>query len=51
MLSNVYDWDFFWNTFGMLFKMNSSFVMIVIAISAVCLLIGGVIAAVMQKKK
>lgn len=48
-LAGVFDWDFFWGVFGFLLKIVSPFVMLVIAIFAVGLLIGGVISAIRQR--
>lgn len=45
-LSNVFDWNFFWGVFGFFLKTVSPFVMLVVAISAVGLLIAGVIGAI-----
>ncbi|MDP4086017.1 MAG: PTS ascorbate transporter subunit IIC [Bacillota bacterium] len=49
-LSNVFDWDFFWGTFGFLLKTVSPFVMLVVAIAAVGLLLAAVISAVRGKR-
>lgn len=49
-MSNVFDWDFFWGTFGFIFKIVAPFVLIVVAIIAVGLLLKHVIAAVRQGK-
>jgi ascorbate-specific PTS system EIIC-type component UlaA len=48
-LSNVFDWDFFWGTFGFLLKTVSPFVMLIVAIIAVGLLLYFVIAAIRQR--
>lgn len=48
-LSGALDWDFFWGVFGMLFKMSSPFLLIIIAIIAVGMLLAGVIKAVKGK--
>ncbi len=45
-LSGVWDWTFFWNTFGFLLKTVSTFPMIIVAIIAVGMLLTVVIAAV-----
>jgi ascorbate-specific PTS system EIIC-type component UlaA len=48
-LSNVFDWDFFWGTFGFILKTVAPFVTIIIAIIAVGLLIASVIRAVRSR--
>lgn len=48
-LSGVWDWDFFWNTFGFILKTVASFLMIIVAIIAVGMLLRVVIAAVRNK--
>lgn len=48
-LSNVFDWDFFWGTFGFILKIVAPFVMLIVAIIAVGLLLKNIIAAVRQK--
>jgi hypothetical protein len=45
-LSGVWDWTFFWNTFGFLLKTVASFLMIIVAIIAVGMLLNVVITAV-----
>ena len=45
-LSGALDWDFFWGVFGMLFKLVSAFLLIIVAIYAVGLLLQMVIKAV-----
>jgi len=48
-LANVFDWDFFWGTFGFILKIVAPFVMLIVAIIAVGILLKNVIAAVRQK--
>ncbi|MGG5253534.1 PTS ascorbate transporter subunit IIC [Neobacillus sp. SM06] len=48
-LSNVFDWDFFWGTFGFILKTVSPFIMLIVAIIAVGLLLYFVIAAIRQR--
>lgn len=48
-LSDVWDWDFMWSTFGFLLKLASPFVMIIVAIVAVGLLLSLIIKAVKQR--
>lgn len=45
-LSGVWDWTFFWNTFGFLLKTVSNYVIIIVAIIAVGMLLQVVISAV-----
>ncbi|CJC48199.1 TPA: PTS ascorbate transporter subunit IIC [Bacillus cereus] len=45
-LGSVFDWDFFWGIFGMLFKTSAPFVLIIVAIIAVGMLIGAIVSAV-----
>ncbi|MFO1442672.1 PTS ascorbate transporter subunit IIC [Bacillus sp. Bva_UNVM-123] len=48
-LANVFDWDFFWGTFGFVLKIVAPFVMLIVAIIAVGILLKNIIAAVRQK--
>ncbi|MFC4323681.1 PTS ascorbate transporter subunit IIC [Litchfieldia salsa] len=48
-LSNVFDWSFFWGVYGFMLKIASPFVMLIVAIIAVGLLIGGIISAIRQR--
>jgi len=48
-LSSVWDWSFFWGTFGFILKIVAAFVMLVVAIHAVGLLLKAVITAIRQK--
>lgn len=45
-LSGVWDWTFFWDTFGFILKTVASFLMIIVAILAVGMLLQVVINAV-----
>lgn len=45
-MSDVWDWNFMWSTFGFILKLVSPFIMIIIAIIAVGLLLKMVIHAV-----
>lgn len=49
-LSSVWDWTFFWNTFGFILKTVASFLMIIVAIIAVGMLLQVVIRAVRSNK-
>jgi hypothetical protein len=49
-LSGVWDWTFFWNTFGFILKTVASFVMIIVAIIGVGLLLKVVIEAVRSSR-
>lgn len=49
-LSGVWDWTFFWNTFGFILKTVASFLMIIVAIIAVGMLLKVVIDAVRSGK-
>lgn len=49
-LSGVWDWAFFWNTFGFLLKTVATFLLIIIAIKGVGMLLEAVINAVFQKR-
>lgn len=50
-LSGVWDWKFFWETFGFILKTVASFLMIVIAIIAVGMLLQVVIKAVRNSRE
>lgn len=50
-LSGVWDWTFFWNTFGFILKTVASFLMIIVAIIAVGMLLQVVINAVRNGKQ
>lgn len=49
-LSDVWDWTFFWNTFGFILKTVASFLMIIVAIIAVGMLLQVVIRAVRSNR-
>ncbi|MBG9585550.1 PTS ascorbate transporter subunit IIC [Cytobacillus firmus] len=49
-LSGVWDWTFFWNTFGFFIKTVASFVMIIVAIMAAGLLVQIIIKAVRSSR-
>lgn len=49
-LSGVWDWSFFWDTFGFILRTVASFVMIVVAILAVGMLLKIVINAVRNSR-
>lgn len=48
-LSEVWDWDFMWSTFGFILKLVSPFVMVVVAVIVVGLLLTLVIKAVQSR--
>ncbi|HHY72267.1 MAG TPA: PTS ascorbate transporter subunit IIC [Bacillus bacterium] len=48
-MGNVFDWSFFWGTFGFLMGVAGPFVMLSVAISAVGLLIFVIVRAVRNK--
>jgi ascorbate-specific PTS system EIIC-type component UlaA len=50
-LSGVWDWDFFWNTFGYILKTVAAFLMVIVAIIAVGMLLNVVINAIRNGKK
>lgn len=50
-LSGVWDWTFFWNTFGFILKTVANFLMVIIAILGVGLLIMMVIKAVKASRE
>ncbi|WP_091499880.1 PTS ascorbate transporter subunit IIC [Amphibacillus marinus] len=47
-LSGVWDWSFFWDTFGFILRTVASFLMIIVAIIAVGMLLTVVIKAVRE---
>lgn len=49
-LSGVWDWNFFWNSFGFFIKTVAPFLMIIVAIIAVGMLLLVVIRAVRNGK-
>nr|WP_282154830.1 PTS ascorbate transporter subunit IIC [Cytobacillus gottheilii] len=49
-LSGVWDWSFFWESFGFLLRTSANFVMIIVAIIAMGLLISVIIKAVKQSR-
>lgn len=49
-LSGVWDWTFFWNTFGFLLKTVATFLLIIVAIKGVGMLLEAVIGALMTKR-
>lgn len=49
-LSGVWDWNFFWDTFGFLLKTVASFLMIIVAIIAVGMLLDVVIRAIRSSR-
>lgn len=50
-LAGVWDWGFFWETFGFILKTVASFLMIIVAIIAVGMLLQVVINAVRGGKQ
>lgn len=50
-LSGVWDFDFLWSTFGWLLKLVAPFVIIIVAITAVGLLLKVVIEAVRSSRR
>ena len=50
-LAGVWDWSFFWDTFGFILKTIASFLMIIVAIIAVGMLLQVVINAVRNGKQ
>lgn len=50
-LSGVWDWTFFWNTFGFMLKTVASFLMIVVAIIGVGMLLKVVINAIKTSRE
>lgn len=49
-LSGVWDWGFFWDTFGFILKTVASFLLIIVAIIAVGMLLNVVIKAVRDNR-
>lgn len=49
-LAGVWDWTFFWETFGFILKTVASFLMIIVAIIAVGMLLQVVIRAVRNSR-
>ena len=49
-LSGVWDWTFYWNTFGFILKTVANFLMVVVAIIAVGMLLSVVIKAVRNSR-
>lgn len=47
-LEGVWDWAFFWDTFGFILRTVASFLMIIVAIIAVGMLLNVVIKAVRE---
>lgn len=47
-LSGVWDWSFFWDTFGFILRTVASFLMIIVAIISVGMLLSVVIRAVRE---
>lgn len=50
-LAGVWDWAFFWETFGFILKTVASFLMVIVAIIAVGMLLKVVINAVRNGKE
>ncbi|HHY22575.1 MAG TPA: PTS ascorbate transporter subunit IIC [Bacilli bacterium] len=49
-IGNVWDWAFFWNTFGFILGIVASFVLIIVAIYAVGLLLQMVVKAIRDRR-
>jgi hypothetical protein len=49
-LSGVWDWTFFWNTYGFILKTVANFLMVIVAIIAVGMLLSVVIKAVRNSR-
>ncbi len=49
-VSNVWDWSFFWDSFGFILRLVASFLMIVVAIIAVGMLLKVVINAIRESR-
>lgn len=49
-LSNVWDWTFFWETFGFILKTAANFLMVIVAIRAVGMLLKAVIGAIRSSR-
>lgn len=50
-LSGVWDWTFYWNTFGFILKTVANFLMVIVAIIAVGMLLSVVIKAVRNSRE
>ncbi|MBK5447034.1 PTS ascorbate transporter subunit IIC [Peribacillus sp. TH24] len=50
-LSGVWDWTFFWNTFGFILKTCANFLMVIVAIIAVGMLLMVVIKAIKNSRE
>ncbi|MBQ6448875.1 PTS ascorbate transporter subunit IIC [Cytobacillus oceanisediminis] len=50
-LSGVWNWTFFWNSFGYFLKTVASFLMVIVAIIAVGMLLNVVINAIRNGKQ
>lgn len=48
-MSDVWDWNFMWSTFGFILKLVAPFILIVVAIYAVGILLKEVIKAVRSR--
>lgn len=48
-LSGVWDWSFFWETYGFMLKTVANFLMIIVAIIAVGMLLSVVIKAIRNR--
>jgi len=49
-LSGVWDWSFFWDTFGFILRSVASFLLIIVAIIAVGMLLQVVIRSVRESR-
>lgn len=49
-LSGVWDWSFFWDSFGFFLKLAANFLMIIVAVIAVGLLLAVVIRAIKNSR-
>lgn len=49
-LAGVWDWTFFWDTFGFILKTVASFLMVIVAIIAVGMLLQVVIQAIRNSR-
>ncbi|MEK4973592.1 PTS ascorbate transporter subunit IIC [Niallia circulans] len=50
-LSGVWDWSFYWDSFGYILKTVANFLMVIVAIIAVGMLLNVVINAIRNGKK
>lgn len=50
-LSGVWDWTFYWDTFGFILKTVANFLMVIVAIVAVGMLLQVVIKAVRSNRE